>query len=87
MHPTNHPTLDGNGGIVHGLLGFCTVSVTDLAAIAVDTVADAVEEAALQAVDVHHGKIGEVFVDTEGWLVGRTAQVVHEIVARACGVI
>ena len=77
-------TLDGDTRIVDLLFTGSSFLVTDLTAVTVNAVTDAVEEPALHAVNFNEGKIFDVFVDLHGSVADLLAQVVPEVVARSC---
>ena len=80
--------LDGDRGIIYGLVHRRhSLLVADLAAVAVEAVADAVDKATRLAVYRDGRQILEIFLDGEGRLADFLAEIVQEIVARADGVI
>ena len=77
-------SLDGDPRIVDLLGARSSHLITDFAAVAVDAVSDAVEKAALHAVDFNERKILYVAVDLDGSVTGLFAQVVPEVIAASC---
>lgn len=79
--------LDGDGGIVDGLVALFSLLIAHLAAVAVDAVADAVQESVALALHLHGGQAQQIFFQREGFAALGLAQVREEIVAAAGGVI
>lgn len=75
--------LDRNAGIVDRLRGRRAELVAHLAAVAVDAVADAVEEAVGAALDRHRGQIFQIFFHRERRRALFLAEIMQEIVSAA----
>ena len=77
--------FDGDACIVDLLFACFSLLVADFAAVTVDAVTDAVDEALLHSVNFNEGKILNVIVDLNGSVADLPAQVVPEVISCSCG--
>ena len=77
--------LDGDGRIIHGLVGLAAQSVADLAAVAVNAVADAVEEAPVLSVHRDCGQIAQMLRHGDRVRALLEAEIMQEVVSAAGG--
>ena len=76
--------LDGDACVVDILVARFSLLIADFAAVAVDAVADAVDEALLHAVDLNEGEILNIFVDLNGGIADLLTEVVPEVITGSC---
>ena len=79
--------LDGDAGVIDGLIGGLAELVAHLTAVAVDAEADVVEEAAGLALDGDGGQVLQVFLDGKGRTADLLVQVLQKVIAAADGVV
>ena len=79
-------SLDGDAGVVDGLVGFFRQLVADLTAVAVNAVADAIEEPVALSVDGYGGKVPDVFGEGNESCFGG-GNILAEVVPAAHGVV
>ena len=74
-------TLDGNGGIIDGLVRFQSLFVADFATIAVNAIPDAVEKIACHAIDRNGRQVLKVWIKQEGRVIPGAFCIAQEVVA------
>ena len=76
--------LDSNGGIIDVLFPLHPHLVAHLAAVTVDSVADAIKEPAFLALNLHHRQIFQIIVEQDHSVHGILTNIVPEIIAGTC---